>query len=241
MSNMVLHRGGELISREQLQEINTPPPEGRWYPLSHSVVLNSIEQRLQSSGYEITKASLAVSCFNARFFGVLDLSSKLGDGVTLAVGIRNSFDKSFPMSFCAGSRVFVCDNLAFNAELLVSRRHTMNAQKRFGSDVDEAMTKLIKYREAEECRIIAMRKTEVNLYKADSIILRSYMDGIINSHVLPDVVNQWRNPGHAEFMPRNYWSLLNAFTGALSDRFKVNPAAAAVLTMKLNALFFQSP
>jgi hypothetical protein len=30
-------------------------------------------------------------------------------GVSLAVGIRNSWDQSFPLGFCAGARVFVCD------------------------------------------------------------------------------------------------------------------------------------
>ena len=29
---------------------------------------------------------------------------------------------------------------------------------------------------------------------------------------MPDVVQEWREPSHSEFRPRNLWSLFNAFT-----------------------------
>ena len=34
----------------------------------------------------------------------------------------------------------------------------------------------------------------------------------ITSSQVPDVVQEWREPSHREFRPRNLWSPLNAFT-----------------------------
>jgi hypothetical protein len=56
---------------------------------------------------------------DARFFATLDLENEVCDGVRLAVGIRNSFDKSFPIGFCCGERVMVCDNLSFGSEVII--------------------------------------------------------------------------------------------------------------------------
>ena len=46
------------------------------------------------------------------------------DDYGLVIGLRNSHDKSFPASIALGSGVFVCDNLAFSAEVTIARRHT---------------------------------------------------------------------------------------------------------------------
>jgi len=72
-----------------------------------------------------------VSHGGARFFGTLDLTTSVSEGVTLAVGIRNSNDQSFPIGFCCGQRVFVCDNLAFTSEIIVSKKYTRFGQERY--------------------------------------------------------------------------------------------------------------
>ena len=103
-----LHSGGHLVTYEALKEAFTPKPVGRWHPVSHAQVLDRVTETLTGAGYTIKNRSLALARDGKRFFGTLDLSTPLSDGVALAVGIRNSTDKSFPLGFCAGSRVFVC-------------------------------------------------------------------------------------------------------------------------------------
>jgi hypothetical protein len=123
-STLCLHAGARRVSLEELARVQAPPPEGRWFPLSHGSVLARVKETLGEAGYVVRREQLGLSRSDARFFGVLDLSTALTSGVSLAVGIRNSTDKSFPLGFCAGSRVFCCDNLAFRAELLVRKKHT---------------------------------------------------------------------------------------------------------------------
>jgi hypothetical protein len=199
-------------------------------------VLDVVRCTLQEVGYEVRGEYLGLSREGARFFGTLDLGTNVAQGVTLAVGIRNSVDKSFPLGFCAGNRVLVCDNLAFRSELLVRRKHTVNGERNFVNAIASAVSALNQFREAEGERIKRFRETSLREEQADALILRAYERGIVGARELPKVLREWRNPPFEEFRPRTAWSLLNAFTGALRERALVQPARFAVQTMRLNGL-----
>jgi len=235
-SNLILHRGAKAVSVEDLQAYQAPPPEGRWYPISHGRVLSVVTDTLGEAGYTIEKQQLGVMRDGSRFFGTLDLGSPVADGVTLAVGLRSSVDKSFPLGFCAGSRVFVCDNLAFRSELLVRRKHTVFGERDFVRRIAEAVSSLPSFQEQEAHRIERMRSAELADDQADALILRGFERGIVGARELPRVLQQWRNPPHEEFRPRTAWALLNAFTGAMKERGVVSPQLYATQTMRLQAL-----
>lgn len=235
-SDLILHRGARTVSPEELAQYPAPPPEGRWYPLSHGRVLGVVTETLRDAGYEIARQQLGVMRDGSRFFGTLDLRSPVSEGVSLAVGIRNSVDKSFPLGFCAGSRVFVCDNLAFRSELLVRRKHTIFGERDFTRRIAEAVGSLDSFREQEALRIERMRGFELSGDRADALILRAYERGIVGARELPRVIQQWRNPPFEEFRDRTAWSLLNAFTGAMKERGNSQPQAHAVQTMRLHGL-----
>ena len=233
-ATLVLHKGGQLVTAEELEEIRAPEPQGRWFPTAHHKVLGKVKETLIEAGYEVKREQLALAKLNARFFGVLDLVTPLSDGVALSVGVRNSFDKSYPIGFAAGNRVFVCDNLAFSAELMVKRKHTRHGEKHFGNDIAGAVVKLNQFKEQETKRIAVMKETEVNDRTADSLILRAFEKGIVPTPTLPRVIQEWREPTFADFKPRTYWSLFNAFTSAMASKAQQNPHAFAVLTMRLS-------
>ena len=110
-SSLVLHAGARAVTLEELKAFRAPEPEGRWYPVSHARVVETVKATLHEAGYDIRKEQYGLMRGGGRFFGTLDLGTPVASGVTLAVGVRNSVDKSFPLGFCAGNRVFVCDNL----------------------------------------------------------------------------------------------------------------------------------
>jgi hypothetical protein len=234
-SALCLHRGARLVETDELSAVPAPPPEGRWFPLSHGAVLRRVRETLQETGYAVRREQLALSPDNARFFGVIDLRAALASDVTLAVGVRNSIDKTFPIGFCAGSRVFCCDNLAFRAELLVKRKHTRFGEQRFAAAIGEAMVKLNQFQIDEAERIRVMCHTEVPGDRADALILRAFEKGIVPALALPRVLREWRAPSFEDFRDRTLWSLFNAFTTALRDRAKANPHAYAAQTMRLSA------
>jgi hypothetical protein len=200
-------------------------------------VVETVKSTLREAGYEIRKESYGVMRGGgSRFFGTLDLGTPLTSGVTLAVGVRNSTDKSFPLGFCAGSRVFVCDNLAFRSELLVRKKHTLNGERNFVRSIAGAVTSLAGFKEQEAERIRRFTYLELSDAQADALILRAYEKAIIGAHQLPRVIREWRNPAFEEFQPRTVWSLFNAFTSALKERSVEQPHTFAVSTMRLNAL-----
>lgn len=240
-STLCLHRGAREVDLETLQACRTPAPSGRWYPVAHARVLETVQATLHLAGYRITSRRLALACEGARFFGTLEVDSELAQGVRLAVGVRNSVDKSFPLGFCAGSKVLVCDNLAFRAELLVRRRHTLNGERDFGAAIASAVTSLAEFRQAERERVALLMRTELSAERADSLVLKACEEGVLPVSRLLRVVKEWREPSFAEFRPRTAWSLLNAFTTALRDRAGSQPARYAAQSMRLCALLQPGP
>ncbi len=239
-SHLILHRGARPVTPEGLEQYQAPPPEGRWFPLSHSHVLAVVTQTLTDAGYRIAKQQLGVMRDGSRFFGTLDLRSEIAEGVSLAVGIRNSVDKSFPLGFAAGNRCIVCDNLCFSAELLIRRKHTIHGERDFGRRISEAVGSLASFRAQEAIRIERLHQTELDDDRADALILRAFERGIVGARELPRVLQQWRNPPFEEFRARTAWSLLNAFTTAIKEKADRQPHAHAVQTIRLNALLSPS-
>lgn len=235
-SSLVLHRGAKSVTLEELATYRAPPPDGRWFPVAHARVAETVKATLREAGYEVRKERYGVMRDGSRFFGTLDLATPLAEGVSLAVGVRNSVDKSFPLGFAAGSRVFVCDNLAFRSELLVRRKHTRHGERDFVRNIAAAVGGLQSFREAEADRIRRFAATELTADQADALILRAYERGIVGARQLAGVVHAWRNPTHDDFRPRTVWSLFNAFTTAMKGRAVEQPHAHAVATMQLNGL-----
>ncbi len=239
MAELMLHRGGRLVDRQELATIRLPESTKTWHPVAHDRVLDTASQALEDAGYRIARVKLGLSSDNNRFFATLDLTAPLSpDGtVTLAVGLRNSIDKTFPMGFCAGSRVFVCDNLAFRSELLIRRKHTINGVASFNRDIGNAVLGLAQFTEQEGARVKQLQAAQMTDAQAESFILRAAVDrGILNLNDIPAVYNEWKSPRHDEFRERSAWSLFNGFTEVLKRLQDRQPVELSQRTMRLSAM-----
>lgn len=228
------HCGAQQVSRDELALIPAPQPTETWFPLPHSEVLEAVEGTLEDSGFAIAKAQFSVAKDDQRFFGVLDLRSPVADGVCLSVGIRNSTDKSFPIGFACGSRVFVCDNLSFSSEIVVAKRHTRFGERRYREGIANAVQGLHQFQAVEAQRIEEMQARCLTDDRANSLILQS--GDIVGWRQVPKVLEQWREPSHEQFRPRTAYSLLNAFTHVLRGRFEKQPQKTAFQTIELQNL-----
>jgi hypothetical protein len=236
VSNLMLHSGGKVATLDEVRNVPTPAAVGRWHPTSHTTVLDSVRETLTGAGYIVRAEKYALARNDQRFFGILDLATPLVQGVSLSVGVRNSTDKSFPLGFAAGSRVFVCDNLAFSAELMVRRKHTLNGMKAFGLAIGQAVASLSTFKELEAARIQRLSEMELTPASASHLILTAYRRGIINSQQIADVCKEWETPRHDDFKPRSAWSLFNAFTEILRNRAISSPQTFVATTIRLNGL-----
>lgn len=230
------HCGATLVTKGDLEIIPAPPPTETWFPVRHLDVLDRVEETLGNAGFEIRNYQLSVSHGKQRFFGVLDVGAQLADGVTLSIGVRNSNDKSFPIGFCVGNRTFVCDNLAFSAEVVISKRHTRFGNDRFREGIAAAIGQLSDYRTLEAQRIEQLQARELPDRTAESIVLRAWEQGLVGTRLLRPLLDEWRKPTFEEFRDRTAWSMLAAFTHIVKERQRRYPNKAAWEVMQFQAI-----
>lgn len=236
MNQLMLHRGARSVERQELDAVLPPPETATFFPIKHSIVLDRVSDTLSSSGYEIASQQLALSPDNQRFFGTLTLRTPIMDGVALMIGVKNANDRSTPIGFCAGEKIFVCDNGSFASEVVIARRHTRFGETRFNDALSQAVLGLRQYQALAQTRIENLKGLTLTEDAANSYLLKAAETGIVGWRLLPKVIEEWREPRYDDFKPRTAWSLFNSFTEALKDRQLRQPARAAAETIRLQKL-----
>ena len=244
-ADMILHRGGWKASRDEVFAVKAPKATHSWHPQEHGFVLAKIEQVLDQAGYNITRQQLALSHEGARFFAAIDLEAQIVPNMTLAVAVRNSHDKSFPMGLAGATRtsVMICDNLAIHSYddndelwgLTVTKKHTKNGAQRFSDALALAVTRLGQFRELAAQRLTLMRDTPIDDQYAEAAILRAYESDILSHRVLRDVIGAWRDPGY-DWGPPSLFRLHEAMTMPLQYKATSNPSEFARQTNAIMAL-----
>jgi hypothetical protein len=228
---VLLDKGARRVTYGELETLSTPPATGSWHPIGHAKVLSTVLENLDMLWFEIKSMDLAIAKEGRQFFGTLDITSEVAEGVRLAVGVRNSVDKSLSAAMCCGERVIVCSNLMFGAEIQIARKHTANVERDFGYGVLEAIKRLRDYQRTSGDRVGRLRGLELTDDRANSLILSSFETGIVGARLLPALIKEWREPSYEEFQPRTAWSLLNCYTTVLKDRQRTQPVQAAMETV----------
>src|SRR3954451_2053884 len=145
---LMLHRGAAAIDYAGLRELGIPDPTASHVPIPHFRVVDLVKTAVGMYGHEVVAEHHGVTEDGARYFGLLELKSPY-TGYEDTVGLRNSHDKSFPVGIGFGSRVFVCDNMAFSADTVIRRRHTANLKSALPGIVGELIEPLALHREAQ--------------------------------------------------------------------------------------------
>jgi hypothetical protein len=227
---LMLHVNAKEVPYEELRELETPPATRSHVPIPHFRVVDLLRSTVGMYGHQIVDEHHGVTEDGARYFGLLSLRSAY-TGYEDTVGLRNSHDKSFPIGIAFGSRVFVCDNLAFIADHVVKRRHTANLKRDLPGLVTELIEPLALHREAQAHTFNRYRQTLLTDQAADHAILGMYREGIINVQRIPEVLKEWDEPSFEDFQKeRSAWRLFNAATFALNGRVVEN----ASITPKLH-------
>lgn len=219
--SLMLHAGAKPIDYDGLRQLDTPQATATHVPIPHFRVVDVLKHTLGFYGHEVTAEHYGVTEDAARFFGLLSLKSTYG-GYEDTVGLRNSHDKRFPIGIAFGSRVFVCDNLAFIADHVIRRKHTANAKRDLPGLVGELVEPLAEQREAQYRAFERYRGTMLTEMQADHAIMTMYRTGIIGVQRIADVTEQWERPKYEEWGDRSAWRLFNATTYALTGKVVEN-------------------
>lgn len=232
--SLMLHAGAEVIDYDRLRQLPTPEATKTHVPIAHSAVVDMVKYSLGFYGHDIVEEDYGVTPDGMRFFGVLSLESPY-DGYTDTVGLRNSHDKTFPIGISFGSRVFVCDNLAFSGDVVIRRKHTANAKRDLPGIVAEVVEPLTGQRAQQHAQFDRYQATTLTETDVDHLIMQLYRRGAITVTKIADVLGHYENPPF-DWGNRTAWRLFNAVTYALSGRVVENPKATTELHGILDAI-----
>ena len=235
-SKRARYSGARQVNREELDQVEAPAATATWFPVQHSVVFDAVSSALGEAGFVVKRVQFWLYRKNGRMFAAVDLTNELAPGATLSIAVRNSIDRSLPLGCSAGNRAVVSDNLAFLCDILVAKKHTLNGRARFEGEITRAVRTLSAFHKHERERVLALQQRMIADETAEAIMLRAFEKRHVSARTLPLVISQWREPSHEEFKPRSAWSLLNAFTTAISSRAKSNPQEYSRTTMRLGGL-----
>jgi hypothetical protein len=212
----MLHAGAKPVDYDGLRALIVPEPTATHVPIPHHRVVDLVAHSLSYYGHEVTECHFGVTEDGMRFFGVLSLRSSY-TGYEDTVGLRNSHDKRFPIGVSFGSRVFVCDNLAFVADHVIKRKHTTNAKRDLPGMIAELIEPLTIEREKQHEKLLGYQQTPLTQEQADHGIMSLYREGIIGVQKIADVHAQWEHPDYDWGEP-TAWRLFNAATHALTGK-----------------------
>lgn len=240
-NQLVLHSGAHQIERGQLLAIETPDATSSFVPIPHHNLLAQVEHALSMTGLKVTGERHGVNKDGMEYFGILDVERtgtevELSKGYIRTLGLRNAHNKRFPAIVGAGSRVFVCDNLAFSAEIQIARRHTTHIFRDLPALVARAIGLLASKWIDQDKRFDAYKQTEISDAEAHDVIVRALDFRVVGGTQIPHVLNEYRNPRHEEFKDgKTLWRLFNAFTETLKGNYFAMPKR----TQALHGLFDQ--
>lgn len=217
MEAVLSHSRSVLVGRQDLKDLPTPAATATHFPVPHWRIVETLAESLAFRHLDVVGEEYAVSPDGMRFFGALTLNVE-DSGVRIALGLRNSHDKSFSLGLTVGRRVLVCDNLAlFGDYAPVMRKHTKNVA--LEAILAVAIDDVQRHFEPMRRQIAFFRGCDLSDQRAKSIVYDAFLGGAADlpKHLGPVVHENYFHPKYPEFEPRTLWSLENAFTSALKE------------------------
>jgi len=214
---LLLHRGGESATLDDLRAVPLPEETETYKPVSHYDLAVSVAELAGSllRGYTLEKGSYGLARDGNQLFSVLTYRNGISSEMGLSIGFRNSYDKSLSVGIAVGASVFVCDNLALTGQITIMRKHTVGVISTLEDDIITTVFRSQNnfHRIYEDSQVLkAWDLSDDDAYKLTGLL---YGRGILTPRQLPVVKREWQNPSHEDFADRNAWSFYNAVTEAL--------------------------
>ena len=235
MNGLMLHCGANALTRSDLATLPTPDAQGPHHvvrPFIEDVEL--VSDTMRETGIHIESEAFGVTYDEdgtpQRFFGLIQTRVDNFDGSQgygLMVGLRGSYDQTLARALAVGSRVFICDNLAFSGEVTIKTKQTLNVARRIPALLSDAVKQIPVMAERQHNRFDAYKNVTLDDKGADHALVDMVRHGILAPTHFGRALQEWDEPSHAEHAEqgRSLWRLHNAVTQAIKP---VNAARAAV-------------
>lgn len=223
--SLILHCGAFSATYEQLLQVKLPTTTSTYEPIPHHEIVDTVLSTAQDSGLTIKRSQFGLNKPGTRMFGVIDLEQTSHPDYRWSIGFRNSHDKSMSAGICAGSRVTVCDNMAFSGEFSFTKRHL--PRNGFLQYVQQSFVSLPQHLENLQKNLQRLKLEGLSEDEARLIVFGAAEKGMIaSSEVLP-IWSEFLEPSHPEFAEPTRFNLLMAFTEN-AKRYTSNAKAESV-------------
>jgi hypothetical protein len=218
MEQMFIHKGGEIVTREQLDLIRMPEPTDSYVPVSHYHLADKLVGISTDilRDYRLVGENYAIARQGNQMFAVLKFQRDESD-MALSIAFRNSYDRSMSLGIAFGAMVFICDNLALQGDIIVMRKHTKNVWNELE---DAAITTLYKSQKGYEQIVTdagTMKGRPLENDEAFHLLGTLFGRGVVSPRQITVLKEEWLHPSHKEFEERNMWSFFNATTESLKS------------------------
>jgi len=232
---LVVHRGGWEATKADLAAVPVPELTESYHPVPYGRFVEELELHVPRFGLKVESQVFALAREGNQMFGVLTCTNGHAAGdYALAIGVRNSYDHSLSVGLVAGTRTFVCDNLAFSGEVTMHRKHTVNVFRDLPDLIYRMLSQVSSMRHRIDGEIAAMKIRELPPAHAHHLMVEAVKANVLPPSRLPKVIEAWEEPRHEEFTPRTAWSLFNAFTEVQKGS---GPRAQMEGSLRLSSLF----
>jgi hypothetical protein len=249
MPGLLLHCGARPVTRTELATLPIPEARGPRHLVRPFIDdVNLVHDYLDSRNIFVDEEAYGITLDNdmmpARFFGLLQVQVDNfdgRDGYGVMIGLRGSYNQTLTRSLAVGSRVFVCDNLAFSGEINLSTKQTTNIGQRLPAMLADAIDRVPVMAEQQSNRFESYRNYTLTKTKGDHLLIECVRRDILPPSHLNRAIREWDKPSHEEHTTegRTLWRIHNAVTEAIkpTDAMRINLPTTWDRTRKMTDLF----
>lgn len=231
------HAKSPLVTRADLRSMPLPVSLGAQHnPIPHHMLVEYLHVEAQERGYSVEREQYALGMSGSALFGVMDL---MPPGVVdvaergLSLGFRNSTNSTLAIKVVAGTRVFVCDNLALSGDLIaVLRRNTKGLD--LGAALTAGFDTFLRHASTLDLQIARLQATTITDLEAKAWVFDVFAQKVVPIHLFDDVSQAYFGQVGEDCAPRTAWGLHNAFTRGLK---KLGPTSAFNANVALGRAF----
>lgn len=238
-STLIAHSpkfAAKLTTLDHLRTLPEPVAMGPMHkPVPHVRLLDAILAEIERRNYTPVRQQLALGAKGQALFGVIDLEPKQMNALVanpergISFGFRSSTNQELAIKAVAGSRVFVCDNLALSGDMIAfHRKHTAGLD--LADLIAHGFDRFIQQTAVLEIQIHRLQVTVLGDAEAKQRIFDVFNAGIMPVRLFDDVARFYFQPTQeqTDCLPRSLWGLHNAFTRAARDLSPVRRFQATV-------------
>lgn len=243
------------VSLADLRGLPAPEPLSPYHkPIHHADLVDGILAEVERRDLVATRTQFALGAKGAALFGVIDLAPvsqalvPVSQDVPapviqapgqngLSLGFRAANDYSLALRAVAGSRVFVCDNLALSGDMVAwARKHTSGLD--LADTIARGFDLFLNQAAALANAVAALADAALDDAQAKVIVYEVFAAKILPVKLFDDVVGNYFDEDtladRPDCQPRNRWGLHNAMTRAIKD---LKPVPAFTATTNLGRFF----